>query len=646
MKRLCLLLVVMSLLTSDVSIAMQRSENASECDPIDMVLIDDGSFALVVDDGVLLSNGENVLKRIECEGARYCDYVAGRLYVLCMSGAQAIVRCYDRQYQLLATHSFGTIGKACGFAAVDQALAVVVFDEAMHEYYLYTLDLNTGEILWREEFFNATTLAGDSDRFLFHCFDGFADVLAILYTDDDYAGIAMEYPKEGVPLLVPGQDACILLTETSAEYISWTEGENLQRSQTIHGLERLIELADADENGLYFYDPDTGELLFYPYDTWFDTEQKTLTLGFLGGSSDLYLDSVIEYFGEICSEYNIEKKTYADANRMFPELMSAMSDVDVIFIPDYWYANTAPSGVYADLRSFACIREMEESGIYLDWPFGLGQSPDGALYLMPADGNGTTWAVNEDLLGRCGLDMPDEDWTWQDLLDLGRKAKESGEGVYVIDVYGTQCMIYQYAIEHVDPFTGTVRFDTDLFWELLSVYQALYEEGLVEDIDSYGRSIFQGGVHLLQDAGAEEYTYIFQPRMREGDAPVAGFSGHMMGVYSVSDSPEAAARFIAAYYDYPLYAQGSGVECRAYYPMFYVDLAVNKGSPALQKSGAAGEEAMRVVNEHYNAVQPIGGIESVLGKTFSVLQQLRNGEITIDEAIPEIQREVDLRINE
>ena len=612
--------------------------------PMDMTLMDRDAYALVTDNGILICSDERT--QIECPGARYCDWAADRLYVLCADGDHTVVRSYDGQNRLRDTYSFGTIGKICGFAATEHMLAAAVFDEDMYEYYLYTLDLNTGEIYWREEFTDCVTLSGDSDRLLFHCFDGFADILAILYAEDDCAEIAMEYPKAGAPLPVPGQDACILLTETTAEYISWSGGDSTQRSQPIPGLDRLRNLADADENGLYLFDPDADGLLFYPYETWFNTEKTTLTLGFLGGSSDLYLDSVIEYFGKIYPEYSIEKKMYADADRMFPELMSAMSDVDVIFIPDYWYANTAPSGVYADLRSFACIREMEESVIYLDWPFGLGQSPDGALYLVPADGNGTTWAVNEDLLGRCGLDMPDEDWMWQDLLDLGRKAKESGEGVYVIDVYGTQCMIYQYAIEHVDPFTGTVRFDTDLFWELLSVYQALYEEGLVEDIDSYGRSIFQGGVHLLQDAGAEEYTYIFQPRMREGDAPVAGFSGHMMGVYSVSDSPEAAARFIAAYYDYPLHAQESGIACQAYYPPVFADPAVNMGSPALQKSGAADMDTMRIVHDHYSAVRPVGGIESVLGKTFSVLQQLRNGEITIDGAAAAIQREVDMRINE
>lgn len=103
---------------------------------------------------------------------------------------------------------------------------------------------------------------------------------------------------------------------------------------------------------------------------------------------------------------------------------------------------------------------------------------DCALYAMPQN-SPCVWSLNESEFARLGLALPQDGWTWDDLLSLARQAKQIDDTIYTVDMDAMNYLLEQALRSCVDLYMGKVDLDTPQFRHALEIYKALYEEGHV-----------------------------------------------------------------------------------------------------------------------------------------------------------------------
>lgn len=542
------------------------AENGSA--PADMCLIGEDMFAFAQKDTLVIRAGEQTIHRAQCEGVRYVNQLDGVIYALCEKNDSACVRAYDEELNEIGRYDVGWLGQIDAFAANGTHLCFIVMNGATYSSELYLYDMQTGEMECKEDFSWVMSLAADDERIAFQCFDGFQDAIALHIPPEAVTGVAFEQPEFGELLLVPDMDACVIIGEDDIHYITWDEGKNVKKSYSVPGIGQLGALADADENGVYVYDDAQDEMLFYSYEMLAQTDNRTLTIAsYVINAESEYMKDSVRFFRGIHPEYTIEFRAFGELDKMRLELMSGKSDIDLIVAYDSVYADIAASGVFADLRSFAPIREAEENNELLDWMFHVLETENGELYAMPRN-DPRAWSLNESEFARLGLALPQDGWTWDDLLSLARQAKQIDDTIYTVDMDAMNYLLEQALRSCVDIYTGKVDLDTPHFRHALEIYKALYEEGHVMWALSDEPVLCTAQTPLQTGASGQKIRYIRQPLLAEGESPFAYCSGTVMGVYTAGDDMDMAAEFMANYYLFPTMG---GVVSDSYMPLYYTD---------------------------------------------------------------------------
>jgi len=94
------------------------------------------------------------------------------------------------------------------------------------------------------------------------------------------------------------------------------------------------------------------------------------------------------------------------------------------------------AGALLDLSS---VKDIVQTAKYPDFSL-TNATVDGKLYGLPTGGNATAAFVNKDIFEKAGLPVPDDSWTWQDLIDdankIGSKGlkTDSGKPIYGLDL--------------------------------------------------------------------------------------------------------------------------------------------------------------------------------------------------------------------
>jgi len=561
MKRFVILLLVLFVMQTGMAQGMGTALN-------DMCRVDEETFLFAGKDMLLLWSSGTVEKQAQYKGARFVDQAGGSVYALCEEDDGAFALKLDTELNEIARYDIGWLGRIDSFAVSGTNLCFNVMSEATCSNELVLFDMQNGETQSKEEFSWVMSLAADDERIAFQCFDGFQDVIALHYPQESITDIAFEQPEFGELLLVPDMDACVIIGGDDIHYITWEEGKNEKKAYSVPGIGQHGALADADENGVYVYDDAQDKMLFFSYEMLAQTDSRTLTVAsYVLSAESEYMKDAVRYFRRIHPEYTIEFRLFGELDKMRLELMSGRSDIDLIVAYDSVYADIAPSGVFADLRSFAPIREAEENNELLDWMFHVLETQSGELYAMPQN-NPRVWSLNEREFARLGLELPQDGWTWDDLLSLARRAKQIDDTVYTVDMDAMSYLLEQALRSCVDIYTGRVDLDTPQFRHALEIYKALYEEGHVMWVLSDEPVLCTAQTSLQTGANGQKIRYIRQPLLAEGESPFAYCSGTVMGVYAAGDDMETAAEFMANYYLFPIMG---GVVSDLYMPLYYTD---------------------------------------------------------------------------
>lgn len=103
---------------------------------------------------------------------------------------------------------------------------------------------------------------------------------------------------------------------------------------------------------------------------------------------------------------------------------------DVIINQMDWMVPGAARGMFVNLIPFINRDQFDMSGYWydqtLEWEY------KGGLYALLLYAGGQACYINTDLLDAAGLDFPDDDWTWDDLLYYGQQLTNVDEGKWGI----------------------------------------------------------------------------------------------------------------------------------------------------------------------------------------------------------------------
>lgn len=107
-----------------------------------------------------------------------------------------------------------------------------------------------------------------------------------------------------------------------------------------------------------------------------------------------------------------------DYNRAVVENYIAGTLPDIIYTKDDTAAYFSAEGVFEQLDSYI-ERDSLDLNIYYESILNIARPlMDNKMYFMPRDYNKVTTFINVDMFNAAGIDIPSDDWTWDDFLDI------------------------------------------------------------------------------------------------------------------------------------------------------------------------------------------------------------------------------------
>ena len=170
------------------------------------------------------------------------------------------------------------------------------------------------------------------------------------------------------------------------------------------------------------------------------------------------IDRAIERFEEshprVTVRYTsgIEKKDYSEwcAKRL---LEGEMPDVFMVLGTDF--NQYCSLGILQELNTFMESDPEFQSEEIFQTAMDIGKGMEEIQYALPYEVVPTMLFVNKTLLRQEGIEMPKQDWTWDDFLEICRKVTKDTDGDGRIDQFGT----YNYSWQDAMYTSGGSAFD-------------------------------------------------------------------------------------------------------------------------------------------------------------------------------------------
>lgn len=172
------------------------------------------------------------------------------------------------------------------------------------------------------------------------------------------------------------------------------------------------------------------------------------------------IDRAIERFEEshpgVTVRYTsgIEKKDYSEwcAKRLLEGEMP-----DVFMVLDTDFNQYCSLGILQELNTFIESDPEFKSEEIFQTAMDIGKGMEEIQYALPYEVVPTMLFVNKTLLRQEGIEMPQQDWTWDDFLEICRKVTKDTDGDGRIDQFGT----YNYSWQDAMYTSGGSAFDNE-----------------------------------------------------------------------------------------------------------------------------------------------------------------------------------------
>lgn len=169
----------------------------------------------------------------------------------------------------------------------------------------------------------------------------------------------------------------------------------------------------------------------------FDAEPVTITVMSFFASDDLVVEqAVVDAFTEAYPNIIVEYENLSFSD-YFTVLTTQIAGGDA---PDVMAMNFENEARYADLGALEDLDPfIERDNLNLDKYFSstVGMHRHSGIQAgLPATFSIVINFINKDLFDEAGLDYPDENWTWEDLLEAAQAMTKDVDGDGIIDQFG------------------------------------------------------------------------------------------------------------------------------------------------------------------------------------------------------------------
>lgn len=202
--------------------------------------------------------------------------------------------------------------------------------------------------------------------------------------------------------------------------------------------------------------------------------------------------------------------------------------------PDVFALGGAKPQEYGELGALLDLAEVSDQLDTSDYPdFSLTSAlVDDELYGLPTGGNATAAFVNTDIFEQAGVDVPAEDWTWDDLIEaaneIGSKGLENEQGQ---PIYGIDLRIHDILGTYTSQLTETGMYN----WEGQLGVEAEHIAGWYE----IEKQLLDGGG--LPDPSVVTANWALPPDQQPftlGQAAITFGYSNLMAAYSAAGSVE------------------------------------------------------------------------------------------------------------
>ncbi len=177
------------------------------------------------------------------------------------------------------------------------------------------------------------------------------------------------------------------------------------------------------------------------------------------GETYAIIDEVIKNFEEknpnVKVKYvsGIKKEDYSE---WLAEQFISGNEPDVFFILSDDFNLYASMGALINLSDFIKNDNDFDSNVYYPAAFNFGKFED-KLYALPCESTLTFMFVNKTLLSKEGISIPNNNWNWNDFLEICRKVTKDTDGDGMIDQFG----YYDYSWRQAAISNGVDLFSED-----------------------------------------------------------------------------------------------------------------------------------------------------------------------------------------
>lgn len=161
-----------------------------------------------------------------------------------------------------------------------------------------------------------------------------------------------------------------------------------------------------------------------------------LLLGLPGGDGNTNWNIVENFKAATADKYEIKEdiSSWNDFNQKIKLQFAAKNDVVPVFITDSMQAMTfGAQGAVMDLTDW--VEENLDSSLYNGALYAI-QDNEGHLWGVPQALNSVAVFYNKEIFDERNVPYPEEDWTWEEMIEIARKLTFDRDGDGKNDVYG------------------------------------------------------------------------------------------------------------------------------------------------------------------------------------------------------------------